>query len=69
MSYARPLETGIYIWSDGENINFNLTKVPEKYINIFLARLYDNKKDEFLDRIEQGRKLIEQFEIEVRDDD
>lgn len=69
MSYARPLETGTYIWSDGNTMNFNLIKVPETDINIFLAKLYDTRQDEFLDRLEQGRKLIEQFKIEVSNDD
>ena len=39
MSYARVLETGVYIWSDGENLHFDLDEIPEDKINIFLARL------------------------------
>lgn len=69
MSYARPLETGTYIWTDGNNLNFNLVKVPEEDINIFLAKLYDTRQQEFFDRIKQGRKLIEQFKLEVSKDD
>lgn len=69
MSYARPLETGTYIWTDGNNLNFNLIKVPEEDINIFLAKLYDTRQQEFFDRIKQGRKLIEQFKLEVSKDD
>lgn len=69
MSYARLLETGTYIWTDGNNLNFNLVKVPEEDINIFLAKLYDTRQQEFFDRIKQGRKLIEQFKLEVSKDD
>ena len=47
MSYARILETGIYIWPDGENVVFNTTPISNEEINIFLARLYDKRKTEF----------------------
>lgn len=70
MSYARVLETGVYIWSDGENLHFDLDEIPEDKINIFLARLNDLKPDELNDRIIKGRKLIEQNKIvEVNDDE
>ena len=60
MSYARILETGAYIWSDGECIHFNDISIPDDIINIFLARLNDLRPEEFKTRIEKGRKLIEQ---------
>ena len=63
MSYARVLETGTYIWSDGENLHFDLDKIPEGKINIFLARLKDLRPDELNDRIIKGRKLIEQNKV------
>lgn len=63
MSYARVLETGVYIWSDGENLHFDLDEIPEDKINIFLARLNDLKPDELNDRIIKGRKLIEQNKV------
>lgn len=68
MSYARMCDDGIYIWSDGENLNFNIVRVPENDINIFLAKLYDTRQEEFFNRVEQGRKLIEQFKVEVNKD-
>jgi len=68
MSYARVLETGTYIWSDGDNIHFDNVKVPDNTINIFLARLNDLRPNELKDRINKGRKLIEQNKIvEVND--
>ena len=60
MSYARILETGAYIWPDGENIVFNTTPISNEEINIFLARLYDKRKTEFYKRVKEGRKLIKQ---------
>ena len=60
MSYARILETGSYIWPDGENVNFNTIAVPNNDINIFLAKLYDTRRKEFKERIKEGRKLIKQ---------
>lgn len=44
MSYVRSKEAGTYIWSDGEYMHFNDVEVPEKDINIFLARIYDCRK-------------------------
>lgn len=69
MSYARPLETGTYIWSDGENLHFDLDEVPNDKINIFLAKLYDLRPDEFNSRVKEGRNLIEKYKIEVSDND
>ena len=63
MSYARVLEAGTYIWSDGENLHFDLDEIPEDKINIFLARLNDLRLDELNDRIIKGRKLIEQNKV------
>lgn len=63
MSYARVLEAGTYIWSDGENLHFDLDEIPEYKINIFLARLNDLRPDELNDRIIKGRKLIEQNKV------
>jgi len=60
MSYARILETGTYIWPDGENINFNTTPISNTDINIFLAKLYDTRRKEFRERVKEGRKLIKQ---------
>ena len=47
MSYARPLETGTYIYSDGKYMNFNLIQVPENDIDIFLYKIYTTRKKEF----------------------
>ena len=69
MSYARILETGAYIWTDGENMHFNDIEVPENTVNIFLARLNDFRPKELSDRIIEGRKLIEQNRmVEVNDE-
>lgn len=64
MAYARILETGTYIWPDGEHVIFNEVSIPDKDINIFLARLYDSKKDEFRKRLSEGRKLVRQNKVE-----
>ena len=60
MSYARPLETGTYIYSDGEYMNFNLTQVPEDDIDIFLYKIYTTRRKEFNQRLKHGKDLIEQ---------
>lgn len=66
MSYARPLETGTYIWSDGEYMHFGaFDKVSEDDINIFLAKINDTRKDELEERIKKGRKLIEQNKLNL----
>lgn len=67
MSYARVLETGTYIYSDGEYMYFDLDKIPEDKINIFLARLNDLMPDEMNERIIRGRELINKNKIEVND--
>lgn len=65
MSYARVLEAGTYIWSDSEYLHFDDIEIPEDKINIFLAKLYDTRKDEFDTRLQQGRELIEHHKLEV----
>jgi hypothetical protein len=47
MSYARPMETGTYIYSDGEYMHFKLDTVSEDDINIFLYSLYSKRRKEF----------------------
>lgn len=60
MSYGRILETGHYIWPDSEGIHFDDVYVPNDTINIFLARLNDNRLDEMQERIQNGRDLLKQ---------
>ena len=67
MSYARVLETGTYIYSDGEYMHFDLDKISEDKINIFLAKLNDLMPDEMNERIIRGRELINKNKIEVND--
>lgn len=70
MSYARTLETGTYIWSDGKNLHFDSDEISEDKINIFLAKLNDLRPDELNSRIDKGRKLIEQNKVvEVNDNE
>lgn len=59
MSYGRIVETGHYIWPDGDGIYFDGTYIPDEAINVFLARIYDFRKDEFEQRVQLGRKIIE----------
>lgn len=59
MSYARPLETGHYIWSDGEELDFDGTKVPEEAVNVFLYKLYKYRDEEFNERLKLGRQAID----------
>lgn len=67
MSYARPLETGVYIYSDGENLHFNLDSIPEDNINIFLYKLYKKRPKEFKQRIKLGKALIKQYKKEMEE--
>ena len=66
MSYARPLETGHYIWSDGENLNFDDKVVPEEAVNIFLFKLFNYRKGEFIERIDSGRKIASDYLLNFR---
>ena len=63
MSYTRPLETGTYIYSDGEYMNFNLIQVPEDDIDIFLYKIYTTRRKEFNQRLKHGKDLIKQNKI------
>lgn len=67
MSYARPLETGTYIYSDGEYMHFNLQEVPETDIDIFLYKLYTTRRTEFRQRIKNGKALIAQNKVNKDD--
>lgn len=67
MSYARPLETGTYIYSDGEYMHFNLEMVPETDIDIFLYKLYTTRRKEFKQRVKNGKALIKQNKIDKDD--
>ena len=69
MAYARPLETGTYIYSDGEYMHFLLEKISESDLNILLACLHDHHKAELEMRIEEGRRLIAQNRIEMEETD
>lgn len=56
MSYCRK---PFYIYSDGENMNFNFIEVPEEMINVFLYKiLLTNRRDELVDRIKEGKKML-----------
>lgn len=58
MSYTRPYESGCYIYSDEENLHFNLKEIPEDDINIFLYKLYKTRRKEFKQRLKKGKHLI-----------
>lgn len=68
MSYARPLETGTYIYSDGEYIHFNLDTVSENDIDIFLYQLYSKRRKEFRQRLKHGKTLIKENKIKNEED-
>lgn len=59
MSYTRSSESGMYIWSDGNNMHFDDVVVPEDKINVFLAKLNDTRSEELDDRISRGRVLLD----------
>ena len=59
MSYTRSSESGMYIWSDGNNMHFDDVVVPEDKINVFLAKLNDTRLEELGDRINRGRILLD----------
>lgn len=67
MAYSRSLETGTYIWSDSENIHFDDVEIPSNKIDIFLAKLYKDRYDEFQQRIENGNKLIQNHMKNMKD--
>lgn len=58
MSYTRSLESGHYIWPDGENVNFDDKIVSNEAVDIFLFKLFNFRKTEFMDRIEKGKTKI-----------
>lgn len=69
MSYCRILESGHYIWPDGENIHFDEVEVPDETINIFLYKLFNNRKDEFLERIKDGNeKVLKGLQLRLQDE-
>lgn len=65
MSYGRILETGHYIWPDEEGIHFDNTFIPNETINVFLAKLYDNRKQELKERVALGRKTIKNIKMNL----
>ena len=65
MSYGRILETGHYIWPDEEGIHFHNTFIPNETINVFLAKLYDNRKQELEERITIGRQTIKNIKMNL----
>ena len=67
MSYTRALESGHYIWSDGENLNLDDKVVSEDLIDIFLYKLYTNRREEFDERIKHGRALIHNSKKEIKE--
>lgn len=58
MSYGRILETGHYIWPDGDGIHFDDVYVPNETIDVFLAKLYDLRNKELMERVRNGRNII-----------
>lgn len=60
MSYARIEQTGTYIWSDGENVNFGIQSISNNDIDIFLYKLYKTRHKEFKQRVKNGKNLIKQ---------
>lgn len=68
MSYARPLETGHYIWSDGETMDFDSIKVDEESVNVFLYKLYKTRNKEFKERLKLGKQAIDNYKKEYLGD-
>lgn len=59
MSYCR---SPYYIYSDGQNMNFDFIGVPEDMINVFLYKiLLTNRRDELFQRVMRGRRIL--FEV------
>lgn len=58
MSYGRILETGHYIWPDENGVHFDNDYIPNETLNIFLAKIYDYRHNEFKNRVKQGRRSI-----------
>ena len=71
MSYARILETGYYIYPDIENnVVFTAGEtISNNEIDVFLYRLYNNRKEEFNKRLENGKRLIEEHIKELERND
>lgn len=56
MSYGR---RPYYIYSDGENMSFDFTRVPEKIVNQFVYHvLLSHRRDDLKERLLEGRKLL-----------
>jgi hypothetical protein len=57
MSYSR---LPYYIFSDGENINFDFIQVPEDMTNVFIYKLVTFRQNELKERVQKGfEKLME----------
>jgi hypothetical protein len=55
MSYGRH---PYYIYSDGENMNFDFTRVPERIVNAWLYKiLLSNRRDDLKERLAEGRAV------------
>ena len=67
MSYGRITETGHYIWPDDEGVHFDDNYVPDETLNIFLARLVENRPKEFKDRVKQGKLAIKKNKMNIGD--
>lgn len=71
MSYARILETGYYIYPDIDN-NVVFTsgeQISNDEIDVFLYRLFTNRKEEFNKRLENGKRVIEEHAKELERND
>lgn len=71
MSYARILETGYYIYPDIENnVVFTSGKeISNDEIDVFLYKLYTNRREEFNKRIKNGKKIIKEHTEELKRND
>lgn len=64
MSYTRYLESRNYIWPDDKGVNFNNVFINNDTLDIFLYKIYTNRQQEFLDRINHGKQLIDNYKID-----
>lgn len=68
MSYCRVSEAGMYIYPDGEGVNFMVmpaelggeTYIKDEHLNILLY-LMDRRGHELKERIKQGEKLYLEY--------
>lgn len=64
MSYTRSLESGHYIYPSVDGtVNFDGIDIEDEAVDIFIYKLFKNRKKEFYQRYKHGKQIIQQHKI------